>query len=390
MNQIIWRNGLFLQPEHFQYWDMCRTAELNDRLNTASESNWGVKKVALNLTAFAVGDIEFTELEVILRDGTVIKYPENCYLNPLNIYEKAKHGDKIEIFLDLPIRKPGRKNLAVLGESEAGDIAHYRYIDDGSVKKVYDEYENEKYTDISCLKYNISLSTDGTEERFTYTTRIKLMEVNYLFGSYTKVPDYIPPCLNFEGCDGIKKRMLAILKKLSVFINADKIRADKNKLPNSQALTREDMTIILCTRAKYQLHGFINNPCHPKIIWDWIYAFCIEFSAFNGLKFTPIDVIYQHSDLRSSFKQIVDCLMNYLSVQWVVPQKLANLNFDGTYFVSSLNSSWVYEKTLVLGLQFQNSQSVDCHLDNIKIGSRQTLPLILSGSLAGLSFSGSS
>lgn len=80
--KILWGEGLFLRPQHFQRQDAyheARTAEMSRALHPYS---WGLRAARFDAAALANGMLRATELSAIFPDGEIYNAPHNDDLPP--------------------------------------------------------------------------------------------------------------------------------------------------------------------------------------------------------------------------------------------------------------------------------------------------------------------
>ena len=80
--KILWGEGLFLRPQHFQQQDAYAEALSRHALMTAQPFAWGVKDIELDIEALKTGTLRFNRIDVVLCDGTPFTAPDIDQLPP--------------------------------------------------------------------------------------------------------------------------------------------------------------------------------------------------------------------------------------------------------------------------------------------------------------------
>ena len=76
-SKVVWYEGLFLQPHHFQQADR-HTAHLVSGLAERSKAYlWGVSELEIDSELLKIGKIAIKRVSGLLQDGTVFRVPEN-------------------------------------------------------------------------------------------------------------------------------------------------------------------------------------------------------------------------------------------------------------------------------------------------------------------------
>ncbi|UCF89820.1 MAG: type VI secretion system baseplate subunit TssK, partial [Desulfobacterales bacterium] len=103
-SKVIWSEGMFLQPQHFQQQDRYVEHLINSRCLGLQPYDWGFYNLKLDLDLLKIGKLALTECRGIFPDGTPFNLPANHDLPlPLDIPEDI-HNEIV--FLALPVRRP--------------------------------------------------------------------------------------------------------------------------------------------------------------------------------------------------------------------------------------------------------------------------------------------
>jgi type VI secretion system protein ImpJ len=74
-NKVVWTEGMFLQPQHFQQHDRYLAHQLDARLGASLGYGWGFFALALDDAALAQGKIALGSAAGVLPDGTAFQIP---------------------------------------------------------------------------------------------------------------------------------------------------------------------------------------------------------------------------------------------------------------------------------------------------------------------------
>ena len=110
-NRVIWSEGLFLRPQHFQ--QMERSVELlvQARTKGAIAHAWGYSELVLDEEALKIGRVSIKHAVGVLPDGTPFSIPQEVPAPPpLEVPIDLK--DAI-VYLALPIFRAGMPEFAV-------------------------------------------------------------------------------------------------------------------------------------------------------------------------------------------------------------------------------------------------------------------------------------
>jgi type VI secretion system protein ImpJ len=76
-NKVVWTEGMFLQPQHFQQHDRFTEYQLRQRLAATLGHAWGFTSVAVDDAALALGKLSINSAQGVLPDGTAFSIPGN-------------------------------------------------------------------------------------------------------------------------------------------------------------------------------------------------------------------------------------------------------------------------------------------------------------------------
>ena len=74
-DKIIWTEGMFLQPQHFQQHDRFLARQAHARFGMAQGNGWGFVSLALDSAALGLGKVALAEAAGVLPDGLVFDLP---------------------------------------------------------------------------------------------------------------------------------------------------------------------------------------------------------------------------------------------------------------------------------------------------------------------------
>jgi type VI secretion system protein ImpJ len=120
-SRVLWSEGLFLEPQHFQQHDRFVEGQVSGRLAATGNTYWGFHSVELDTALLALGKLGLTAAQGVFPDGTPFSMPGDDPLpEPLEVEDSVR--DKI-VYLALPLAREGAVEVA-RAESAKG---LYRY-----------------------------------------------------------------------------------------------------------------------------------------------------------------------------------------------------------------------------------------------------------------------
>ena len=132
-NKVVWSEGMFLRPQHFQQHDRYVERYIDARCQAFSAHGWGVSELSIDHELLKLGKVSVSKVKGILPDGTPFQAPEIDSLpTPLDIPENVH--DEI-IYLAVPLRRAGSQQVLLKEQILASaryEISEFESRDDTS------------------------------------------------------------------------------------------------------------------------------------------------------------------------------------------------------------------------------------------------------------------
>ena len=108
-NKVIWSEGMFLRPVHFQQHNRYVENLVETRCRAISNHGWGFSELKLDRSLLALGKVAISEARGLFPDGTPFDIPNaDDAPVPLEVPEDAR--DMI-VYLALPVRRAGMDEI---------------------------------------------------------------------------------------------------------------------------------------------------------------------------------------------------------------------------------------------------------------------------------------
>src|SRR4029453_12382253 len=106
-NRVIWSEGLFLQPQHFQQQDRYFERYVEGRCQALIANSWGFTEIELERDLMSIGKAALRRAAGVFPDGTPFRMPDDDPLPP-PIDIGADVRDQI-LHLAIPLRRAGEQ-----------------------------------------------------------------------------------------------------------------------------------------------------------------------------------------------------------------------------------------------------------------------------------------
>jgi type VI secretion system protein ImpJ len=121
-SKVVWSEGLFLQPQHFQQQERYLERYVELRCHALASNSWGLTDVEIEPDYLSIGKFGLRRAAGVFPDGTPARMPEDDPL-PEPIDVAADVRDQI-VHLAVPMRRAGAQEIA--RASEANGLVRHR------------------------------------------------------------------------------------------------------------------------------------------------------------------------------------------------------------------------------------------------------------------------
>ncbi len=306
-NKVVWSEGMFLQPQHFQQHDRYLQAMLESRVAALAPFPYGFSELKIDEQQLALGKLALLSCRGVLPDGTAFSLPADDDLpEPLYIPEEARGA---LIVLALPSRRPGVAETD--NATTADNFARYR-SDDIEVRDSNGQ-ENSALMQVGKLRLRLALESQVVN---AYAT-LGIARVIERRKDNTLILDteYCPPCLDFR----ISPRLVGFVDELFGMLHqrGDAIGARMSQPGVNGAAEITDFLLLQLINRVEPLFAHYSQMTgmHPEQLYRTMVQLAGETATFGmeGKRVREYPT-YQHDKLRESFAPVMEDLRKYLSI----------------------------------------------------------------------------
>jgi type VI secretion system protein ImpJ len=307
-SKVLWSEGMFLQPHHFQQHDRYLEHLIDSKSAVATPYPWGVERLTVDADLLAMGKIALVEAKGLLPDGTPFSIPADDPPPPaLELDESIK--EQI-LYLALPLRQPG---LAEAGGADSRD-ARLRYR--GYTEEVRDNHTGPQQTEapveVGGLDLRLLLEQDD-RNGFAHSGLVRILECR----ADKKIlldESYIPPCVSFTAStrlDGFAGELLGLLHH-----RGEALAARVSGSGRGGVAEWADFLLLQVINRVEPLAAHLNaiEGLHPESLYRLLLPIAGELSTFTTPeKRPPAFPLYRHEDLAGTFAPLIAALRDALS-----------------------------------------------------------------------------
>jgi type VI secretion system protein ImpJ len=215
--KILWGEGLFLRPQHFQQQDAYHEWRLAQMTRLLHPYAWGVRHVKLDPDALQTGLLRILELQVVFPDGELFNAPaEDDLPSPVSLAsmtEATPNGENLWHLALAPIRASGT-NMAATKEQADTAVRYYR-----SPLQSADAYTDAVTAEVVALRKSARLLADH-EPRAHLISMPLLRLKKTATGSFEVDGRFMPPCLNIQASPALFLHVRRLLDVLQAKVDA--------------------------------------------------------------------------------------------------------------------------------------------------------------------------
>ena len=404
---LLWHEGLFLQPHHFQIQDLYHQGQGWLIRRTVQPWPWGILAIEIRQEALANGIFQLDSAEVIFPEGTWVKWPGNAQIKSRSVKDAAPDdGSSFPVYLGLRYLSDDRPNVSATSLAGAlngalpvgGDT---RFVVHDVPETIPDIYAHQTEAQVRFVDYNLRLFVGEAEasEQGDYSL-IQLSELESEGDGFRISPRFIPPLL-WAGAWPALWSMVEEVKDRLTAKGQDLWRYKASRLGKTSAPGGQDIMLIQalqCLNRHIPVwhHLAESTSVHPQEVYGLLRGVVGELSTFvpeaDALGTTSTEPplpTYCHTALGQCFHTALARFVSFLGELGAGPDYVIDLLFDGTYYSADLLPVLFEGKVhfyLVLESEVGNMELQRLMATTAKLASREHMPLLIARALSGLKF----
>jgi type VI secretion system protein ImpJ len=339
-SKVLWGEGLFLRPQHFQQQDRYHEARLHHTAQALHPYLWGVRSIEWDYDALKANRLRLQSLSLIFRDGEIVDAPSSDPL-PVAVDLSTIPPSVLEVtwHAALPSLAPGGGNASTAGGA--------RYSQ--STRETSDLYTQAAGADVSFLKSAVRLVSDQEPlGAFDCVPVIRLRRL--VTGGFEPDPSFIPPGLSIAGASALKAMLDRLLDALQAKVQSlqGHMREPSRNVIEFRSGDVSSFWLLhtVSTSAAALMHYVRNPELHPERLFEALLALAgamMTYSKQYALIHLPG---YRHDDPAQCFtaldRIIRDLLDTVISTKYF---SIALVEEKPSYHLGKLDSGKIDQRT---------------------------------------------
>jgi type VI secretion system protein ImpJ len=315
--KILWSEGMFLSPHHFQQWDNENEENLSFRFKALVSFDWGITEIKVNREGLLNNQFSLLACRGILAVGLRIDIPESDTAPAGRSIEGhfAASDDKLDVYLGVPVKRLGAANVHLEG-IEGPNPKRFR----SELVRVADEVTGENERDIAIVRKNLRILFG--DEPLTGFDVLKVAELKRTAQGNVVLDDtYIPPLVQIQS----SKYLMDVLLRLLEILHAKSSSLAESRGQRTRGLaefsTSDLANFWLLHTVNHYIplldHHYRVGATHPELLFLTLVQLAGELMTFSTSGH-PRDIPkYEHLNLKNTFVPLDEMIQELLKT--VIP-----------------------------------------------------------------------
>jgi len=305
-HRVIWLQGIFLQPHHFQQEARFVESLIDARVRAAHQYGWGFGELVLDEAQLALGRVALLRGRGVLPDGTPFAIPDGDALPPPFEVPPDLHGELV--VLAAPRARVGVTEVD-FGDGRADAMSRYTVLDQ-DLRDHTNATDDAETVQTGALRLKLIRQRDASDAY----AGLGIARVVERRGDGQIVLDrgYIAPQHRIDA-SGQLSATATLLHGL-IQQRARALADGMGQLGHGVSEVADFLVLQALNRTEPRWRQFAGAPSvHP---WPFFLA-CLELAGelatFSSARVPPEYPLYQHDDLQRCFAPVIQDLRELLS-----------------------------------------------------------------------------
>jgi type VI secretion system protein ImpJ len=305
-NRVVWSEGLFLRPQHFQQQQRHVERYVEQRVAVARRNAWGMRELEFDRELLALGKVALRRAAGVFPDGTPFAMPDDDALPaPLELTGDVRA--KI-VFLALPVRRGGAAEI----ERDTARRALVRYaLREHEARDVTREASDLVPLEVASVSARLVIEGEPVED-FALIPVARVLECR-ADRQVMLDETFMPTATSLEACPPLQQfaqRVVGMVAQradeLSRIVGGTQAGgvSDLGEFLRLQALNRHELRLRHLSR---------QSSVHPEELYAALLDVMGDLCTLNGGTRRPPPLPdYVHPQLQPTFEPLIDAVRQAL------------------------------------------------------------------------------
>ncbi|WP_425093575.1 type VI secretion system baseplate subunit TssK [Tropicimonas sp. S265A] len=385
-SKVVWSEGLFIQPHHFQQSDRYHEALVGGLARRASPYLWGVSQLEIDNEMLKLGKFALRSAAGLTPDGALFRVPlAEPHPPALEVPDTVR--DAI-VYLTVPARRAGGEEVDL--SPQDSPVARYRAAE----SEVIDSMGKTRRTvnlAVGQLRLGFALDVDDLSDLLV----IPIARIIEVRADKEIVLDtgFMPSCTDIRAATPLSGFVREVEGMLGIRATAIAGRFVEAGTAQGVAEISDFLLLMLINRTLPAFRHMMNiENVHPITVYQSCVSLAGELATFmSAEKLPPEFPPYKHDNLTETFRPVMRVLREYLSA--VLEQTAVAIPLDPRKYGVSVGV--IADRKLLRGSQFVLAVSADAPAETLrrhfptqaKIGPVEEIRQLVNSALPGIDLS---
>ncbi len=307
-NRVVWSEGMFLRPQHFQQHGRYIESLLQGRCEGLQSYDWGVSQLRIDQRQLSMGKFALAECRGIFPDGTPFNMPIDDELpTPIEIPTELHES---VIYLAFPTRLKG--SVEIDSDEKPNNLARYhaREIE----IKDHNSSSNETVT-VVIGKLNCRLMLENQERAGFICIGVARVVESRVDKNIILDDEYISPAINSLGLPRVRD----FIKEISGLLHTrgEALAGRASEAGRGGVAEISDFLLLqVVNRLEPLFAHLLHIPSlHPEQLYRIMLQLAGELSTYAKANKRPLALPpYDHEDLKRTFSSVMEEIRDCLSM----------------------------------------------------------------------------
>lgn len=321
-NKVVWAEGMFLQPQHFQQHERYFERMLEGRVAPVAQYGWGFATLEFDASLLGLGRVGLARARGIFPDGTPFDVPGNdAPPLPLDIPADAR-GEAV--VLAVPLRRPGAEECDLANSDETG-LTRYAVSETDAIDVNTGSNLRDARLQVGRLRMRLMLARDALGA-YAILGIARVME-RRADNQIELDADYIPPMLDALA----HPRLAGWIRDLEGRLHhrGEKLARDFGQ-PGERGVSEVTHFLLLQVVNRFEplfAHYARSHLTHPARLYEACLVIAGELATFTHESRRPLAFPeYQHDALERCFPPLIRDLQD--SLGWAPEERAIRIDLQ--------------------------------------------------------------
>ncbi len=299
-NKVVWSEGMFLNPHHFQQQERYLERYIDGRCKALGAYAWGFQELEIDRELLKLGKVSISKAKGVFPDGTPFHFPDID--EPPPVYELPENTHDVLVVLALPVRRADALDVIDPSVTQQG-VSRY-YSMEQSVRDVTAEDGESLKLNVCKPQLKLMLESDD----LSGYSAIGLLYITESRDDKEILLDesYIPTILDCR----INTRLSGFLTELVGMLH-HRAEAISGRLADAQRGGSAEIADYMMLQVLNRLEPVFQHlsrikGIHPEVLYFQLLQALGELSTFVTKDKRPPELPhYLHHDLQASFSPVM-------------------------------------------------------------------------------------